>query len=196
MCVDNRSALTLTLLQMHTSLCTESANYNLYEQTRDGRRRTSMEQSEAKIGQLRLSEEEMMDIVVDDIDRYEQLSNREELLALASALAGNEAVLEVVPTLDRIDPIDVTGIPVAQTQNYVDPDNVDTSNDEGVRQDRHVIKDNRNKNTCTKTKSDLKMFYEWALSNGEMRMTEDIPFPELDGLLAKIILGMFEQNFI
>jgi hypothetical protein len=29
------------------------ATYNLYEQTRDGRRRTSMEQSEAKIGQIR-----------------------------------------------------------------------------------------------------------------------------------------------
>lgn len=100
----------------------------------------------------------MMDILVDDIDRYEQLSNREELLALASALAGNGAVLEVVPTLDRIDPVDVTGIPVAQTQNSVDPDNVDTSNDEGVRQDRHkvvtledtehFIKDNRNKMKC------------------------------------------------
>ena len=138
----------------------------------------------------------MMDILVDDIDRYEQLSNRKELLALASALAGNGAVLEVVPTLDRIDPVEVTGIPVAQTQNSVDPDNVDTSNDEGVRQDRHFIKDNRNKNTCTKTKSDLKMFYEWALSNGEMRMIEDISFPELDGLLARFYLGMFEQNFI
>jgi hypothetical protein len=56
--------------------------------------------------------EEMMDILVDDIDRYEQLSNREELLALASALAGNGAVLEVVHTLDPIDPVDVTGIPV------------------------------------------------------------------------------------
>lgn len=137
-----------------------------------------------------------MDILVNDIDRYEQLSNRKELLALASALAGNGAVLEVVPTLDRIDPVEVTGIPVAQTQNSVDPDNVDTSNDEGVRQDRYFIKDNRNKNTCTKTKSDLKMFYEWALSNGEMRMIEDIPFPELDGLLARFYLGMFEQNFI
>jgi hypothetical protein len=65
--------------------------------------------------------EEMMDILVDDIDRYEQLSNREELLALASALAGNGAVLEVVHTLDPIDPVDITGIPVAQTQNSVDP---------------------------------------------------------------------------
>jgi hypothetical protein len=63
--------------------------------------------------------EEMMDILVDDIDRYEQLSNRGELLALASALAGNGAVLEVVPTLDRIDPGDVTGIPVAHTQNML-----------------------------------------------------------------------------
>jgi hypothetical protein len=52
--------------------------------------------------------EEMMDILVNDIDRYEQLSNRKELLALASALAGNGAVLEVVPTLDRIDPVEVT----------------------------------------------------------------------------------------
>ena len=70
--------------------------------------------------------EEMMDILVDDIDRYEQLSNREELLALASALAGNEAVLEVVPTLDRIDPGDVTG---SSYTKYVDSDNVGTSND-------------------------------------------------------------------
>ena len=146
----------------------------------------------------------MMDILVNDIDRYEQFSNRKELLALASALAGNEAVL--VHTLDPIDPVDVTGISVAQIQNSVDPDNVDTSNDEGVRQDRHkvvtledtehVIKDNRNKNTYTKTKSDLKMFYEWLLSNGGMRMIEDIPFPELDGLLARLYLGMFGQNFI
>ena len=150
--------------------------------------------------------EEMMDILVDDIDRYEQLSNREELLVLANALAGNGAVLELVPTLDPIDPVDVTGIRVAQTQNSVDPNNVDTSNDEGGRQDKHkvvtledtehFIKDNSNKNTCTKTNSDLKMFYEWALSNGKMRMIEDIPFPELDGLLARFYLGMVEQNFI
>jgi hypothetical protein len=40
---------------MHTSHCTESATYNLHEQTRDGRRRTSTEQSEAKIGQIRLN---------------------------------------------------------------------------------------------------------------------------------------------
>ena len=30
-CVDNRSALTLTLSQMHNSICTESATYNMYE---------------------------------------------------------------------------------------------------------------------------------------------------------------------
>jgi hypothetical protein len=52
-CVDHRSALAFTLLQMHTSLCTGRATCDLYEQTRDGRRRTSIEQSEAKIGQIR-----------------------------------------------------------------------------------------------------------------------------------------------
>jgi hypothetical protein len=112
-----------------------------------------------------------------------------------------------VPTLALIDHVNVTGISVAQTQTSVDPFNVDTSNDECVRQDRHTvvtlkdtehfIKDNSNKNTCTKTKSDLKkMLYEWALSNGEMRIIEEIPFPEIDGLLARFYLGMFEQNFI
>jgi hypothetical protein len=50
-------------------------------------------------------------VLVDDIVRYEQLSNREKLLGLASALAGNEAVL--VHTLDPIDPVDVTGIQIA-----------------------------------------------------------------------------------
>ena len=39
----------------------------------------------------------------------------------------NSAVLEVVPTLDPIDSVDVTGMSVARTQNSVDPDNVDTS---------------------------------------------------------------------
>ena len=66
----------------------------------------------------------------------------------------------MVPTLDPIDPVDVTGILVAQTQNSVDPDNVDTSNDEGVQQDRHkvvtledtehFIKDNRNEKPVPK----------------------------------------------
>lgn len=40
----------------------------------------------------------------------------------------------------------------------------------------------------------IKMFFEWALLHGEMRMVEDIPFPELDGLLARFKLGMFTQN--
>jgi hypothetical protein len=40
------------------------------------------------------------------------------------------------------------------------------------------------------------MFYEWALSNEEMRIIEDIPFPELDGLLARFYLDMLEQNYI
>jgi hypothetical protein len=52
-----------------------------------------------------------------------------------SALAGNGAVLEVVPMLDPIDHVDITGIQVAQTQTSVDRENVDTSNDEGVRPD-------------------------------------------------------------
>jgi hypothetical protein len=57
-----------------------------------------------------------------------------------------EFVLEVVPTLDPIDPVEV-----AQAQNYVDPDNVDTSKDEGVRQDRHKVVILRTQNILSRT---------------------------------------------
>lgn len=35
----------------------------------------------------------MLEVLVSDIDRYELLSNREELLVLASAIVGNQDVV-------------------------------------------------------------------------------------------------------
>jgi hypothetical protein len=108
--------------------------------------------------------EEKINILVDDIDRYEQLSNQEELLALASAIVLDKmfCVLQCYNFMSilshtfiirciyiiRINRVlcfsyryacDINRIngTVAETQNSVDTDNVDTSNDEGVRQDRH-----------------------------------------------------------
>ena len=73
--VDNRSALTvtLTLLQMHTSLCTESATNNLYEQTRAGDmddQELPWSSSKRNSDKFAKNGEEMMDILVDDIDRF------------------------------------------------------------------------------------------------------------------------------
>ncbi|CAC5362969.1 unnamed protein product [Mytilus coruscus] len=143
--------------------------------------------------------EDMLEVLVNDIDRYEQLSNREELLALASALAGKGVILEAVP-LDSVPLVNLEQCD-ATIQNPEDllQNNSNEVNDGSFLQDRYkavtisdteqFILDNRNANTRTKTKSDLKMFYEWALSNGEMRMVEDIPFPELDGLLERFYLA-------
>jgi hypothetical protein len=98
---------------MHTSLCTEEPPIicmSRREMDDEGLPWSNLKRKSDKYAK---NGEEMMDILVDDIDRYEQLSNREKLLGLASALAGNEAVLEVVHTLDPIDPVDVTCIQVA-----------------------------------------------------------------------------------
>lgn len=52
------------------------------------------------------------------------------------------------------------------------------------------IKDNENKNTFYKTKSDMKIFDDWKLSIGENRDLEHIPAHELDLLLARFFLGI------
>ena len=42
--------------------------------------------------------------------------------------------------------------------------------------------ENQNRNTKYKTKSDLKIFHDWAMETGEMRTVDQIPAEELDGL--------------
>ena len=49
---------------------------------------------------------------------------------------------------------------------------------------------NVNKNTKHKTNSDVYLFYLWARQSLEMRKIQDIPTVELDGLLARMYLGM------
>ncbi|VDH93355.1 Hypothetical predicted protein [Mytilus galloprovincialis] len=148
--------------------------------------------------------EDMLEVLVNDIDRYEQLSNREELLALASALAGRGVIFEEVP-LDHVDSDSVVNLEQCDAAIHVqNPEDLLLNNSNEVNDGRYkavTISDteqfilaNRNANTRTKTKSDLKMFYEWVLSNGEMRMVEDVPFPELDGLLARFYLGVRRRD--
>ena len=50
------------------------------------------------------------------------------------------------------------------------------------------IKDNQNKNTTMKTKSDLKIFNDWKITVGEERDLENIPLSDLDNLLARFFL--------
>jgi hypothetical protein len=143
----------------------------------------------------------MMDVLAHDIMRYEMLSEQDEYKALASVLQGNESEdfefelqevqLQPLPELQAVDDQFESEDPGAQSEEkernkrYVDISLQDTGK---------FLQDNANKNTIDKTKSDMKLFYDWAQENDEMRKVEEIPHPELDMLLARFYLGKETYN--
>lgn len=136
------------------------------------------------------SGEDMMDVLAHDIMRYEMLSVQDEYKALAFVLQGNESEdfemqevqLQPLPELQAVDDQFESEDPGAQSEEkernkrYVDISLQDTAK---------FLQDNANKNTIYKTKSDMKLLYDWAQENDEMRKVEEIPHPELDMLLAR-----------
>ncbi|XP_071139212.1 uncharacterized protein KIAA1958-like [Mytilus edulis] len=56
------------------------------------------------------------------------------------------------------------------------------------------LQNNKNKNTTYKTNSDLKMFYDWCRSNGNLRLVEDVPAEELDVLLSRFYIGVRRKD--
>ena len=54
------------------------------------------------------------------------------------------------------------------------------------------LRDNINKNTNYKTKSDMDIFTDWLRSNMEFRDVTDIPAIELDSLLARFYLRIYD----
>jgi hypothetical protein len=147
------------------------------------------------------SGEDMMDVLAHDIMRYEMLSEQDEYKALASILQGNESEdfefelqevqLQPLPELQAVDDQFESEDPGAQSEEkernkrYVDISLQDTDK---------FLQDNANKNTIYKTKFDMKLFYDWAQENDEMRKVEEIPHPELDMLLARFYLGKETYN--
>lgn len=140
-----------------------------------------------------------MDVLAHDIMRYEMLSVQDEYKAFASVLQGNESEdfemqevqLQPLPELQAVDDQFESEDPGAQSEEkernkrYVDISLQDTAK---------FLQDNANKNTIYKTKSDMKLFYDWAQENDEMRKVEEIPHPELDMLLARFQLGVRKRD--
>jgi hypothetical protein len=58
------------------------------------------------------------------------------------------------------------------------------------------LQDNANKNTIYKTKFDMKLFYDWAQENVEMRKVEEIPHPELIELQGPLIQTGHQQPVV
>jgi hypothetical protein len=57
------------------------------------------------------------------------------------------------------------------------------------------LKENKNKNTGQKTKSDMKKVTDFFRSVGEFRDPATIPSSELDSLIARFFLGVRKRDF-
>ena len=144
---------------------------------------------------------EMMDILVDDIMRYESLAEMDEMMALDTLIHGDKVentgnVVELV----EVTPISIMEVSASDVQGLVETEEVlpQVSDTESNTRYKPVtledtdkfLMDNRNKNTTYKTNSDLRMFYDWCRSNGELRLIEDVPAEELDTLLSRFYIGI------
>ena len=132
------------------------------------------------------SGEEMMEVLADDVLRYELLTEQEEE-RLIESLRGE--AMEFAIDVDNTDhpPHDENLAPEAPYTPETKGRFKKVTTEEC---DKFLI-DNQNKNTKYKTKSDLKIFQDWAKENGEMRSLEEISAEELDGLLARMYLGKY-----
>ena len=141
--------------------------------------------------------EDMLEIITNDILRYELLAEQEineemEYFDGTEFDHINTEVENVDPNhasaggADDTSELDHNGArPRAETERFVVMSNEDTDT---------FLKENVNKNTVYKTRSDLKIFKEWALANNEHREIQDIPAIELDALLARFYLGLRKKD--
>ena len=137
------------------------------------------------------SGEEMMDILVDDIMRYEELSEQSELYALATALAGAPSNTQTV-TFQEVELL-----PEQPLDNNTNEQNDTSSNEHfkkvSLEETDEFLANNVNKNTSYKTKSDMKIFTDWLMANNEFRDVKDIPPIEL---AACQVLHRYVKNII
>jgi hypothetical protein len=138
----------------------------------------------------------MMEVLAHDIMRYETLSEPSDLFALASALVGNapndqytviELNVPAVPQVAQPTPIDKENIEPLPEDDQEGCFKAVTDEDTDK-----FLRDNINKNTNYKTKSDMDIFTDWLRSNMEFRDVTDIPAIELDSLLARFYLGIYD----
>jgi len=118
------------------------------------------------------NDDDMMDILVDNINRHEVMTEREELIALASVLSGEATIHEQIDT-GHVENLDHDCDDAMKNDKN---ENMGRYKNKSMADTDQFIQDNKNK--MYKMKSDLKMFYEWSIANGELRMVEDISFNE------------------
>lgn len=145
------------------------------------------------------SVEQMMDILVDDIMRYESLAEMEEIMALDTLFHADEVENTATATGNVLELLEVTPSDV-HVQGLVETEEVLPQVSDTERNTRYkpvtledtdqFLVDNRNTNTTCKTNSDLRMFYDWRRSNGELRLIDDVPAGDLDALQSPFYIGI------
>jgi hypothetical protein len=125
------------------------------------------------------SGEDMMEVLAHDIMRYETLSEPSDLFALASALVGN------APN----DQYTVIELNVPAVPQVAQPTPIDKENNEPLSEDAQegrfkavaeedtdqFLRDNINKNTNYKTKSDMTIFTDWLSTQALVSGKKNIP---------------------
>ena len=135
-----------------------------------------------------------MDALVEDYFRYDELAQM-EAEAIRHNITGSDTEVLEYRELDEVPREHISNVEIGEKENQ-SPDQTD--NQEVVQRFRiysdaetdAFLKENKNKNTGQKTKSDMKIVTDFFRSVGEFRDPATIPSSELDSLLARFFLGV------
>ena len=135
------------------------------------------------------SGEDMLEVLADDLSRYELLSavEAEEILR---EVEGHHPTVPISleqedDNFNETESHSVSDVNSASSERFVSVTSKDCDD---------FLLANVNKNTKYKTNSDINLFYMWARENSELRQIQDIPPADLDSLLARMYLGMYQHD--
>ena len=119
--------------------------------------------------------------------------------AIRHNITGSDTEVLEYRELDKEPRELISNVEIGETENQW-PDQTD--NQEVVQRFRiysdaetdAFLKENKNKNTGQKTKSDMKIVTDFFRSVGEFRDPATIPSSELDSLLARFLLGVRKRD--
>ena len=139
-----------------------------------------------------------MDALVEDYFQYDELAQM-EAEAIRHNITGSDTEVLEYRELDEVPRELISNVEIGEKENQ-SPDQTD--NQEVVQRFRiysdaetdAFLKENKNKNTGQKTKSDMKIVMDFFRSFEEFRDPATIPSSELDSLLARFFLGVRKRD--
>jgi hypothetical protein len=143
--------------------------------------------------------DEVMDALVDDYFRYDELAQMEAEAIRMNIRKEETSMYEYV----EVDPLN---LPNDLTS---DLDERHSNDDDGAEKENvpnkrfrmvtdddtdKFLEESVNRNTKSKTKSDMKIITDFLSSVGEKRNPDEIPAKELDSIMARFFLGVLKKD--